>query len=135
MIDSTAIAAQAARLRNVPRTVTAPAAPVVTETLRITPVAAAAYLLKDDSAWTAEDLRDYVMGQVEAFHGPQPRNTVKEMAIFKAFLGRWGAKAPAIARFVFEVQRGMWRTAPVSVNRFTVKCDPYFADVIADRLP
>jgi hypothetical protein len=108
--------------------------PVVTEKVHVTPVAGASYLLKEDSQWTWEDLRDYVMGQIETFHGPQLRNPVKEASIFKGFLKRHGAKAVGIARFAFEQQRGMWQRAPISVNRFCAGSDPYFADVIAERL-
>lgn len=106
----------------------------VRETVRVSPVAGASYLLKDDSQWTWEDLRDYVMGQIERYHGPQLRNPVKEAAIFKGFLTRHGDKAVAIARFAFEVQRGMWQRAPISANRFCKGSDPYFADVIKGRL-
>lgn len=130
MIDFASIAREAAAAKSA--TVTAP---VVKETVRATPVAGAAYLLKADDAWTAEDLRDYVMGQVEAFHGPQVRNALKELAIFKSFLARWEGKAPAIARFAFEVHRGMWQRAPISANRFCRASDAYFAQIIADKLP
>lgn len=108
--------------------------PTVTETVRVTSVAQAQYLLKPDSDWTASDLRDYVMSQIEEFHGPQLRNSVKELAIFKSFRQRYGDKAVAIARFAFEQQRGMWQRAPISVNRFCKASDPYFGDVIAERL-
>lgn len=108
--------------------------PVVTEKVHVTPVAGASYLLKEDSQWTWEDLRDYVMGQIEQFHGPQLRNPVKEASIFKGFLKRHGAKSVGIARFAFEVQRGMWQRAPISVNRFCAGSDPYFANPISERL-
>lgn len=108
--------------------------PVITEKVHVTPVAGASYLLKEDSQWTWEDLRDYVMGQIEQYHGPQIRNAMKEASIFKGFLKRHGAKAPAIARFAFEQQRGMWQRAPISANRFCAGSDPYFADVILKRL-
>jgi len=112
----------------------APATPVVREVVIATPIAGAAYLLKDDQDWTTDDLRDYVMGQIESIHGPQVRNAVKEMSIFRSFRERWGAKAPAIARFAFEVHRGMWQRAPISVNRFCKGSDQYFAAIIAERL-
>jgi hypothetical protein len=108
--------------------------PVVTEKVHVTAVAGAAYLLKEDSQWTWEDLRDYVMAQIEEFHGPQLRNAMKEASIFKGFLSRHGTKAVGIARFAFEQQRGMWQRSPISVNRFCKASDPYFASVIAERL-
>lgn len=112
----------------------APAIPVVQETLRVTPVAGAAYLMKDDAVWTAEDLRDYVMGQIVMYHGPQIRNPIKELAIFKSFMTRYDGKAVSIARFAFEQQRGMWQRAPISATRFCRGSDPYFGDPIAKRL-
>lgn len=108
--------------------------PVVSERVHITPVSGASYLLKEDTAWTWEDLRDYVMGQIEEFHGPQLRNAMKESAIFKGFKARHGDKAVGIARFAFEQQRGMWQRAPISVNRFCKGSDPYFSDPIKNRL-
>jgi hypothetical protein len=113
----------------------APETPVVQETVRLTPVPGAAYLMKDDAEWTWEDLRDYVMGQIVAYHGPQLRNTVKEAGIFRGFMARYGGPAAvAIARFAFEQQRGMWQRAPITVTRFCKGSDPYFADPIVRRL-
>lgn len=130
MIDFASIAREAAAKK----AAEAPAAPVVRETVRATSVASAAYLLKADQDWTAEDLRDYVMGQIESIHGPQVRNLIKETATFRGFLKRYPDNAVAIARFAFEVQRGMWQRAPISWQRFCRGSDPYFAQVIADRL-
>lgn len=132
MIDFDAIRRAAAGEKPVAKK--APVAPVVQETVRVTPVAGAAYLMKPDSQWTWEDLRDYVMGQIVAYHGPQLRNPVKEAGIFKGFMARYGDKAVGIARFAFEQQRGMWQRAPISVTRFCKGSDPYFADQIARRL-
>lgn len=119
-----------ARQNQTPETV-----PVVTERVTVTAVAGASYLLKADSEWSWENLRDYVMGQIETFHGPQVRNAMKEASVFKSFSARHGDKAVAIARHAFEVQRGMWQRAPIAVNRFCKASDPYFADVIKARLP
>lgn len=113
---------------------TARTEPVVTERVTVTAVAGAAYLLKQDSEWSWEDLRDYVTGQIEQYHGPQVRNAMKEASVFKSFLSRHGSQAVAIARFAFEVERGMWQRAPISVNRFCKASDVYFADVIKGRL-
>lgn len=112
-----------------------PRVPVVTETVRVIPIASAAYLAKDESTWTAEDLRDYVMGQIESWHGPQLRNPVKELAIVRAFIKRRGLEqAVKIARVAFEVERGVWNRAPISINRFCAASDPYFADKLAQNL-
>lgn len=108
--------------------------PVVTERVTVTAVAGASYLLKEDGQWSWEDLRDYVMGQIEQYHGPQVRNAVKEASVFRSFLARHGEQAPAIARFAFEVSRGMWQRAPIAVNRFCKASDVYFADPIKKRL-
>lgn len=132
MIDFDAIRRAAAGEKPVVKT--APETPVVQETVRLTPVPGAAYLMKDDADWTWEDLRDYVMGQIVAYHGPQLRNLVKEAGIFRSFMGRYEDKAVAIARFAFEQQRGMWQRAPITVTRFCKGSDPYFADPIARRL-
>ena len=132
MIDAAAIA----RMAEQSRTLTAPAAPVVTEKVYVIPVTtrSATHLLKQDAEWDAADLRNYVMGEIERYHGPQVRNAVKETAIFTAFLKRWPNEAVAIARFAFEVQRGLWNRSPVSVNRFCAASDVYFAAKIAERL-
>jgi hypothetical protein len=132
VIDFNAIRKAAAGER--PETQTSPATPVVQETVRLTPVAGAAYLMKDDADWTWEDLRDYVMGQIVVFHGPQLRNSTKEAAIFRSFVARFEGKSVGIARFAFEQQRGMWQRAPITVTRFCKGSDPYFSDIIVKRL-
>lgn len=132
MIDFDAIRRAAAGEKPVAKT--APTTPTVQETVRVTPVAGAAYLLKPDAEWTWEELRDYVMGQIVMHHGPQVRHPVKESAIFKGFVARYEAKAVAIARFAFENQRGMWQRAPISASRFCKGSDVYFGDIIAKRL-
>lgn len=108
----------------------------VTEEVRVTPVASAAasYAMKDEQAWGWADLRDYVIREIEMRHGPQVRDPKKEAGIFKGFLSRWPEQAIAIARAAFEVHDGMWRNAPISVNRFCRASDQYFAAVIAQRL-
>lgn len=92
------------------------------------------HLTASESEWDWQQLRDYVINQIEAIHGPQPRNPVKEKSIFSSFLKRWGAQAPAIARAAFEVHQGFWHSAPISVNRFCKASDLYFSTVIAERL-
>lgn len=97
-------------------------------------VESATHLLTSPEDWNWDQLRDYVMGQIQAIHGPQVRNPVKEKAIFQGFLNRWGSKSSSIAKFAFDISQGVWQRAPISVNRFTKNSDPFFAQVIADQL-
>jgi len=116
--------------------VSAPAARVVlTETVTVIPVrsVAKAFVAKADAAWEWRDLRDFVVTSIEARFGVFPRDERKEASIFKAFLSRQ-PKAVAIARYSFEVLDGHWGGAPISVNRFCLASDVYYADVIAARL-
>lgn len=110
--------------------------PLVAEEVTVTPVASAAasYAMKAESSWGWSDLRDYVIREIESRHGPQVRDPKKEAGIFKGFMSRWPEQAVAIARSAFEVHDGMWRNAPISVNRFCKASDPYFSAVIAERL-
>jgi hypothetical protein len=116
------------------------APPVVTSTVTVTPKPASlsekrAYLAKTDDQWDWSDLRDYCIAQMERWHGPQYRDFKKEASIFKAFLSRWpNGQAQRIARFAFESQQGMWRSAPITVNRFCRASDEYFAAIIMSRL-
>jgi hypothetical protein len=129
VIDFAAIAREAAAKKAADRPT-----PVVQERVHVQPVASAAYLMKQDETWGPKDLQDYVMNQIEMFHGPQLRNALKEKAIFTSFLDRHGDKAVAIARFAFEVERGLWHRAPVSPNHFCKGADWWFSDKIAERL-
>lgn len=111
-------------------------APAVVETVTVTrvPDASSGYLTKPDSQWGWEDLRDYVIHEIEARHGVQPRDFRKESGIFKSYLARYGDNAVPIARLAFEVFNGMWSSAPITVTRFCKGSDPYFSDVILKRL-
>lgn len=84
--------------------------------------------------WGWDQLRDYVVTEIEKVRGVFPRNTITEKSIFVGFLNRWGADAPRIARYAFEVAGGYWRNAPISVNRFCKNSDEYFAKPIAEHL-
>lgn len=84
--------------------------------------------------WGWEQLRDYVNRCLDERWGARPHDVLKESGIFKGFVKRWGSQAEAIARCAFEVHNGVWRTAPISVGRFTAGSDPYFAAVIAKNL-
>ncbi len=96
---------------------------------------AATDLLDSPMDWSWEQLRDYVMRSIAERHGPQPRREQHTInSIFKSFANRWGSQAGLIARFAFEQQDGFWRSAPVSIERFTKGNDEYFARPIAERL-
>jgi hypothetical protein len=104
--------------------------PEVTEVKTAAPSTKTAFMTRSEDNWDWRDLRDYVVREIESRFGIFPRNLVKESGIFKSFCTRWGAKAPLIAKAVFEGHDGMWMGAPVSINRFTINSDPYFAEVI-----
>lgn len=107
-------------------------APKVTETARAVAVTGTAYIAKSDAEWGWSDLRDYILTEIEARHGAQVRDPKKEAGIIKAFMSRWGTEgAVRIARTAFEVHDGMWRGAPISINRFCLNSDQWFAGVIA----
>lgn len=110
--------------------------PVVEETVTVRPVAsqAAGYAMKAETAWGWQELRDYVIREIEKRHGPQVRNPKTEASIFKSFMSRWPEQAVAIARSAFDVHDGMWHNAPISVNRFCKASDPYFAQPLAERV-
>lgn len=120
-----------------PTVVVQDVAPVVQETVRVLPASSkgTAFVMKDETIWGWSDLRDYVIGEIEKRHGPQVRDPRKEAGIFKSFMSRWPEQGVAIAKAAFgPVNDGMWRNAPISVNRFCLASDPYFAAVIASRL-
>ena len=98
------------------------------------PVASSTHVLKVEAEWGWEELRDYVVNAITARHGAFPRNFKTEASIFKSFVSRYPADAPAIAKFAFENVNGMWANAPISVNRFCKGSDPYFSDKIVMRL-
>lgn len=110
--------------------------PQVVETVTVTPrpSQAAGFVLRPDSDWGWQDLRDYVVREIERRGGAVVRNPKTEASIFKSFMTRHPDKAVAIAKAAFEVHDGMWRNAPISVNRFCKASDEYFASVIATNL-
>jgi hypothetical protein len=115
-----------------------PAAPPVTIRPAAAPgpvAMAATDLLNAPMDWSWEQLRDYVMRSVAERHGPQPRREAHTVnSIFKSFAARWGNQAGPIARFAFEQQDGYWRQSPVTVTRFTIGNDDFFAGPISERL-
>lgn len=111
--------------------------PQVVSTVTVVPTSKVGdrHLLRPESQWGWQEFSDYVMGEIIKRHGPQPRNVAKESGIFKSFISRWGAEdAIRIARYAFEREDGFWRNAPITVGRFTRSSDPYFGQIILDRL-
>lgn len=92
------------------------------------------HLFAQTHAWEWEQIRDYVVAEIEARTGPFLRDPAKEFGIFSSFKKRWGWRAGAIARYAFEVNNGVWNNQPVAVTRFTKGSDPYFATPISRRL-
>ena len=94
-----------------------------------------AHVAKPDSEWRWSDLQGYVVHEIERRFGSCARKDPKvEYGIFNSFVSRWGAKAPAIARYVFDVCGGYWGNEPVALTRFCKGSDPYFAVPISERL-
>lgn len=112
-----------------------PPSPSSSSSLPVVPVVESKrWLMNPLSEWGWEELRDYVMGEIQSRQGAIPRNPLKEASIFKRFVKQWGDKAKPIAQYAFEVLDGMWAGAPVSVNRFCKGSDEFFAQEIARRL-
>lgn len=87
----------------------------------------------DKSDWDWDDLRDYVVYEIESRWGVFPRDSIKESGIFKSFLKRW-PQARQIAEYVFEAEGGQWRGRQVSIYSFMKAEDENFAAQIAERL-
>lgn len=113
----------------------APAAVTQEVTVSRADSAETSYLLKPVAQWVWEDLRNYIVTEGEKRFGPQQRNPAKEAGILKAFIGRHGiADAVMVAQAAFEIYEGMWRSAPITVTRFTRNNDAYFAEPILARM-
>lgn len=107
----------------------------VTESVTITRKSESrSHMLKPVEHWGWEEVRDYVVTEIESRFGVFPRDSRKEMGVFKSFCSRHGEAAPIIAQYAFEVCEGWWKGAPISVNRFCKGSDPYFAEVIIQTL-
>lgn len=109
-------------------------APVIKQTVVARPSASSTHVMKPVESWGWEEVRDYVVSSIEKIHGPFPRNFKTEGSIFKSFTNRWGTQAGRIAQVAFEDYEGMWKGSPISVNRFCIGSDPYFAQPISERL-
>lgn len=98
------------------------------------PIATKTHLMVSQNQWGWEQLRDYVVSETERYHGRQHRNPAAEKKIFQGFVARWGDEAPKIAKYAFDRKKGVWKRAPITVNRFAKGSDQYFAKEIADIL-
>jgi hypothetical protein len=107
----------------------------IIERVEVSPTRSVGYKLKPDEQWGWEELRDYVVDQVEAHFGLFPRDLPKEVSIMKSFTERFGPDAPRIARAAYEVYNGYWGGAPIRLARFTRASDEWFARVILAQLP
>jgi hypothetical protein len=94
-----------------------------------------AYVAKPDIEWCWGDLRDYFVHESERRFGScRRKQPTVEYGIFSGFISRWGSQAPAIARYVFEIQNGLWMGDPVHLENFCRNSDRYFAQPISERL-
>jgi hypothetical protein len=112
---------------------------VINETVTVTPHPAPhsrgmAHIGKSDEEWGWNDLQDYVVHEIEKRRGVFARTATKEYGIFNSFMKRWGLKAPAIARYAFEVCGGEWQGRAVKVEDFCKAADGRFAVPISDRI-
>lgn len=82
---------------------------------------------------TAESLGAHILDQIAHYSGPQlPCYTADE--ILRGFFERFGpADGMAICAQAFEVHHGMWRGAPVTIQRFAPGQDSYFAIPLLDE--
>jgi hypothetical protein len=79
--------------------------------------------------WSAGDLARYIREQITLKNGPQ-LPVQQESEIIKGFYDRYGAAGVKIAWHVFNNCGGMWKGAPVTVRRFALGQDEYFAATI-----
>lgn len=117
-----------------PATTTQVSSVQVSQVVTVNPVAARSDLLVEETKWSWQELRDYVVSQIEQRFGPFPRDARKEYGIFNRFLTEHGENGIRAAKAAFEIYDGWWNGAPISVNRFTRGSDPYFVTPILERL-
>jgi hypothetical protein len=94
-------------------------------------VVAASWLVVPEEQWGWSELRDYIVVESERRFGPTPRNPAKEAGIVRSFMDRWGGLAVPIAKRAFTAHEGVWRGAPVRIERFSKACDDWFAQQVA----
>ena len=91
---------------------------------------ASLFLFLDPEEWEWQELRDYVVDQIQKNGGSVDTTAVKERAVFKSFMGRY-PNAIQIALSAFETFGGVWKGSPVKIESFCKGSDPYFGDEIA----
>lgn len=114
---------------------TATIVPTVSDAVAVDQPVRTAFLAKEYQDWCWEDLRDYVAREIIQRFGVFPRDPRKEYGIFTSFVNRWGIEmAVAIAKYAYETHDGIWKGAPVRMQRFCKGSDPYFSVPIATYL-
>ena len=130
----TLLALPADYTRTLPAAPVPQTAPAVQQTVTVSPIASRSDLLADEADWSWQELRDYVVSQIETRFGPFPRDAKKEFGIFSRYLRDHGVEGIKAAKAAFEVYDGWWKGAPISVTRFTKGSDPFFVVPILQRL-
>jgi len=93
----------------------------------------ATWLLKDDSDWTAEDLRGYIYSKMAELYIDSDHDPMWDLSILRSFLGRFD-NAVAIARYVYENLGGLWRYTPVTPTSFVKDADSRFGIPISTMM-
>ncbi len=90
-------------------------------------------LLGTGTDW--EQIRDFVCRSIEERWGPRVRNLAKDDAVFRSFVERHGSDAAwHVARAAVGAWGCSWKGAPLSVERFSVSNDEFFAlPILANR--
>lgn len=112
-------------------------APAVGTRVTVVPSERRSYLAKSPEQWGHTDLRDFIVYEHERRFGPiRQRDAAKEAAICKRFLKDWQWMGPMIAMHAFAEDGcdGMWRSAPITLERFAKGCDAFFAVPIGERI-
>jgi hypothetical protein len=107
----------------------------VTESIAVTEISPrmAALCTATPGSWTEDDLAYYVGEELGRIHGPQLPCSGRDR-ILHEFWERFGIDAVRIARAAFEVHKGMWMGAPVTVRRFAAGHDEFFSAPILREL-
>lgn len=91
------------------------------------------YLLKEDLDWDWQDLRDFILDEMESRGISVDEPAAKVSGIIKSFFKRWDLKGIAIARNIFEIREGQWYNHPITITNFCENQDPYFAKPVFDQ--
>jgi hypothetical protein len=103
--------------------------PAVAVSLSVVPVSREVARLSElpAASWTPAEVWAYITEEIGRIHGSQlPCGDTR--AVTDGFCERFGtADAVRIARAAFEVYRGMWHGAPVTIRRFQAAHDDFFS--------